>query len=449
MKSLDFFKPALATTLGVVLAWLPSIRPAEAGYTVTLQQVGPNVVATGSGVIDLTGLSIIGKPIFTMTDIEPASGGIFTGTSALADVYQGNVSGPMSFGNRGDAFYTLIASGDMVGMYAVSGNVVVVPTGYVSGDALSNTAAWSAQTFATLGVTPGTYVWNWGTGGNQNFTLQIGPATPTPTPRPASQAQLLNLSTRMDVKTGDNVLIGGFIVTGNAAKKVIVRAIGPSLAPALAGVLADPVLELHAANGDLITSNDNWKDTQQIEIEATGIPPQNDLESAIVATLDPNAYTAILSGKNTTSGLALVELYDLDQAADAQLANVSTRGLIETGGNVMIGGLILGNGAGTTNLVIRGLGPSLPLTGTPADSTLLADPTLELHDANGALVQSNDNWMDNSAADQWELTTNKLAPTNDLESAMIVTLPTDAFTAIVAGKDGAVGVGLVEVYRIP
>ena len=447
MKASDFFKPALATTLGVVLAWLPSVPPAKAGYTVTLQQVGPNVVATGSGVIDLTGLSIIGKPIFTMTDIEPANGGIFTGTGALADVYQGNVSGPMSFGWQ-EAMYTQIASGDMVGMYAVVGNVVVVPTGYVSGSALSNTAAWS-QTFATLGVTPGTYVWTWGPGANQNFTLQIGPVTPTPTPRPASDAQLLNLSTRMDVKTGDNVLIGGFIVTGNAAKKVIVRAIGPSLAPALDGALADPVLELHAANGDLITSNDNWKDTQQSEIEATGIPPQNDLESAIVATLDPDAYTAILSGKNTTSGLALVEVYDLDQAADAQLANVSTRGLIETGGNVMIGGLILGNGAGTTNVVIRGLGPSLPLTGSPDDPTLLADPTLELRDANGALVQGNDNWMDNSAADQWELTTNKLAPTNDLESAMIVTLPTDAFTAIVAGKDGATGVGLVEVYRIP
>ena len=266
---------------------------------------------------------------------------------------------------------------------------------------------------------------------------------PTPTPRPASQAQLLNLSTRMDVKTGNNVLIGGFIVTGNVAKKVILRAIGPSLAPAVAGVLADPVLELHAANGDLITTNDNWKDTQQTEIEATGIPPQNDFESAIVATLDPNAYTVIVSGKGGTSGIGLVEGYDLDQPADAQLANISTRGFVEAGSNVMIGGFILGNGAGTTNVVIRGLGPSLPVAGT------LADPTLELHDVNGALVQSNDNWMDNSAADQAELMANQLAPTNDLESAMIMTLPTSAFTAIVAGKDGATGVGLVEAYRLP
>jgi len=154
VKSLEFFKSTLATTLAILLTWLLSVRPAQAGHTVTLQKVGPDVVATGSGAIDLTGLSITHHGDATETDIEPANGGIFTGTTAFADLYQGNVSGPTSFGS-GEAFFTNIASGDMVGIYAVLGNIVVVPTGYVSGNALSDTATWSGRTFATLGVTPG------------------------------------------------------------------------------------------------------------------------------------------------------------------------------------------------------------------------------------------------------------------------------------------------------
>ena len=267
----------------------------------------------------------------------------------------------------------------------------------------------------------------------------IGIVVVSPTPRPPSQEQLLNISTRMDLKTGANVLIGGFIVTGNEAKKVIFRAIGPSLNPGVVGALADPVLELHASDGSLITSNDNWKDTQQTDIEATGIPPQNDLESAIVATLDPGAYTAIVSGKNATSGIGLVEIYDLDQLADAQLANVSTRGFVETGSNVMIGGFILGNGSGTTNLLIRAIGPSM-------GPSMLEDPVLDLHDSNGDIVMSNDNWEDTLLA---EIEATGLPPINTSESAMVVTIPTGAYTAIVMDKNGGTGVGLVEVYRLP
>ena len=458
MKSLKFFKSTLATTLAIALGWLLCVRSAQAGYTVTLQRVGPNVVATGSGAIDLTGLSV-SQSFFQDPEIKPF-GHILVGpafiatgpTSSSVHPYFGVITGPASFGSSANFTLASSGSGDMVGISArpdlPSQSFITVPTGYVSGTALSGSATYSGTTLADLGVTPGTYLWTWGTTANQNFTLTIPPAAPTPpstpTPRPASQAQLLNLSARMDVKTGDNVLIGGFIVSGNVAKKVILRAIGPSLTQFdILGALADPVLELHAANGDLITTNDNWKDTQQTEIEATGVPPHNDLESAVVATLDPGAYTTIVSGKGGSSGIGLVECYDLDQAADAQLANVSARGFVEAGSNVMIGGFILGNGTGTTNVVIRGLGPSLPIAGT------LADPTLELHDANGVLVQSNDNWTDNSAADQAELTANQLAPTDDLESAMIVTLPTEAFTAILAGKNGTTGVALVEVYRLP
>ena len=269
--------------------------------------------------------------------------------------------------------------------------------------------------------------------------------TPTPTPPPtATPAQPLNISTRLQVRTGDQVLIGGFIITGNDPKEVILRAIGPSLAAfGISDPLADPVLELHGSDGSLITMNDNWKDTQQSEIEASGFQPQNDLESAIIATLDPGTYTAIVSGKNDTTGVGLVEAYDLDAAADSQLANISTRGFVETDANVMIGGFILGGAAGNANVLIRALGPSLtPLGVTGA----LADPTLELHDGNGDIIRSDDNWKDSQ---QSEIEATKLQPGNDLESAIFETLAPGAYTSIVAGKDGLTGVALVEVYRLP
>jgi hypothetical protein len=207
--------------------------------------------------------------------------------------------------------------------------------------------------------------------------------------------------------------------------------------------LADPFLELHGADGALITTNDNWKDPAQADIQATGFAPSNDLESALVRTLDPGSYTVVLSGKNGTTGVALVEAYDLDAAADSQLVNISTRGFVETDANVMIGGFILGGGTGNADVVIRALGPSLtPLGVTGA----LADPTLELHDANGAIIGSDDNWKESQ---QSEIEATKLEPQNDLESAMFETLAPGAYTAIIAGKGGLTGVALVEVYLLP
>ena len=248
----------------------------------------------------------------------------------------------------------------------------------------------------------------------------------------------------MRVQTGDNVLIGGFIVTGTEPKRVLLRAIGPSLAQqGVADVLDDPELELHASDGSVITSNDDWKSTQQGDIEATGAAPTDDRESAILVTLTPDNYTAIVTGKNGASGVGLVEGYDLDLTADSQLANISTRGFVETGNNVMIGGFILGTGTGTTNVLIRAIGPSL--TGQGVNGAL-ADPTLEIHDQDGALVASNDNWRDSQ---QDEIEATGIPPTNDLESAIFTTLPAAATTAIVAGKNGQTGVALVEVYRFP
>lgn len=260
---------------------------------------------------------------------------------------------------------------------------------------------------------------------------------------PESPAALLNISTRLRVQAGDNVMIGGFIITGNVPKKVIIRAIGPSLTQAgIADVLQDPVLELRAADGSLISSNDNWKDSQADEIQASGVAPKNDLECAIVKTLDPGSYTAIVSGKNQGVGVGLVELYDLAEAADARLANISTRGLVQTDTNVMIGGFILGHGGGAARIVVRAIGPSLRQA---AVSGALADPTLELHDSNGALVRSNDNWKD---PEEWQLQATGIAPNDDAEAAIMATLAPAPYTAIVAGKSGSTGIALVEFFNL-
>ncbi len=264
------------------------------------------------------------------------------------------------------------------------------------------------------------------------------PPTPTPPPGPA---QLLNISTRLNVQTGENVSIAGFIITGNATKQVIVRGRGPSLS-GLIPILNDPMLELHAADGSLITSNNNWKDTQQTAIENSGFAPTNDMESAIIANLAPASYTVVLSGRNATSGIGLVELYDLEAASDSKLANISTRGFVQSGDDVMIGGFIFGNGSDSERVIIRAIGPSLP-----GIVNVLADPTLSLHDANGTLLMSDDNWQDNPSQAALILASG-LPPQNDLESAIVTTLPPGAYTAIVSGKDGGTGVALAEVFHL-
>jgi cytochrome c peroxidase len=276
-------------------------------------------------------------------------------------------------------------------------------------------------------------------------------ATPTPTPEPSStptptppSAQSLNISTRLGVGTGDNATIGGFIITGNASKPILIRALGPSLSNlGLTGLLLDPVLELRGANGGLLFQNDNWKDDQRSLIEGTPYQPGDDREAVIVASLPPAAYTAVLTGKNQTTGLGLLEIYDTDQAVDSQLANISTRGFVGAQDNVMIGGFILG-GNNSTPVAIRGLGPSLSQFGL---GNLLADPTLELHDANGATLIANDNWTDDPTSAAL-LSANGLAPTNANESAIFTSLPAGQFTAILAGKNGGAGLGIIEVYNL-
>jgi hypothetical protein len=270
--------------------------------------------------------------------------------------------------------------------------------------------------------------------------------------------QALNIATRLLVQQNDNILIGGFIVTGSAPKKIIVRGIGPSLkingAP-LSGRLGDPFLELHDQGAGLtLETNDNWKindqtgQSQQATVEATTIAPADDLESAIVRTLTPGPYTAVLRGVNNSTGIGVVEVYDLDQAADSEMANISTRGFVDTGDNVIIGGFILGNSSQESNILVRGIGPSLGAVGI---INALANPTLELRNGNGTLLASNDDWKVNDQTQQSqesEIRATTIAPSNDFESAILTTLSPGNYTAVLAGKNSGVGVAVVEVYNL-
>jgi len=249
----------------------------------------------------------------------------------------------------------------------------------------------------------------------------------------------------MRVQTGSNVGIGGFIIAGNAPKRVIVRAIGPSLTHfGVPNVLPDPVLELHGPGAFVTITNNNWRDTQEAEIQATGIPPTDDLESAIVTTLAPGAYTAIERGNGGTSGVGLIEIYDLNQAADSKLANLSTRAFVSTGDDIVIAGFLLSDNVTTDRIVVRGIGPSLAPAIFPANA-VLADPTLELRDSNGTLLIANNDWQDNPVQAA-ELIAAGLAPTNALESGIAATLPPGLYTALLAGINNGTGIGVVEIY---
>jgi len=229
------------------------------------------------------------------------------------------------------------------------------------------------------------------------------------------------------------------------SQKVVLRGLGPSLTRFnLTGLLQDPVIELRQADGSLLLANDNWKDTQRAQIEGSIYQPTDDRESVIVANLQPAAYTVTLSGKNQTAGIGTVEVYDNDAEADAELANISTRAFVQTGDNIVIGGFMLGFGSGNVQVAVRALGPSLTQFGL---SNVLADPTLELRDSNGATLASNDDWQ-SDAVSAAQLTAHGLALPNSKESGIFTSLPPGAFTALLAGKNGGIGIGVVEIYNL-
>jgi hypothetical protein len=275
-------------------------------------------------------------------------------------------------------------------------------------------------------------------------------------------AILGNISTRAFVQTGDNVMIGGFIVQGPATKRVIVRAIGPELTRyGVPNPLFNPTLELHDGTGALIASNDNWPTTiiggiitsnQFREIQASGHAPRDGRESAIIADLPPGNYTAIVRGVNDTTGVALVEAYDLSPEANSTLGNISTRSFVQTGDNVMIGGFIV-QGARPKRVIVRGIGPELaaPPFNIP---NALGNPTLELHNATGSLIASNDNWWQTiiggtiTSDQRGEIRNSGYAPTDGREPAIIAELPPGNYTAILRGVNNTTGVALVEVYDL-
>ena len=298
----------------------------------------------------------------------------------------------------------------------------------------------NARTGLRINTSDGTGSFLVSANGNNVVLSDFGP--------PLAPAQLLNISTRTRVLNDLNVLIGGFIVTGSDPKKVIVRGIGPSLTNrGVTDPLPNPTLELRSSgsgSGSIFVTNDDWKDSQQTEIEDTGIPPSNNLESAIVATLPANntAYTVVMSGKGGSTGVGLIEIYDLNPSANSRLANLSSRGFVGTGEDVMIGGVIIGpSPTNPTTVLVRGLGPQLTNSGIPG---ALSDPILELHDPNGNLIAENDNWRDTQeAAIQFSI-----PPSDNRESAILVSLAPGNYTAIVRGANNSTGTALVEVYDL-
>jgi plastocyanin/uncharacterized protein YggT (Ycf19 family) len=297
-------------------------------------------------------------------------------------------------------------------------------------------------------------------------TVMVVNASPTPNPTPTPSATppttsiLGNISTRSFVQTVDNVMIGGFIVQGTQPKRVIIRAIGPELTQfGVPNVLANPTLELHNGAGALIAFNDNWQTTtiggiitndQVQQILNSGRAPLDTRESAIIANLPAGNYTAIVRGLSNTTGVALVEVYDLSPNANSILGNISTRSFVQTDDNVMIGGFIV-QGSQPKMVIIRAIGPELTQFGVP---NVLANPTLELHNGTGALIAFNDNWQTTTIGgiitnDQVQQILNSgRAPLDTRESAIIANLPAGNYTAIVRGVSSTTGVALVEVYDL-
>jgi hypothetical protein len=413
VRLMNGFTPTVGQTYRIVNAGSFSggfssiTQPSQAGISVSNDAGGVTVTITSV----VAGAPVISSP----TTVAATQGQAFS--------YQITATNnPTSFGamNLPDGLTVNQTNGLISGTPTKAGNYIAPMA--------ANNAAGSGQADLVIGVSP--------------------PAVPKP-------SQLLNISTRMRVLTGDNVLIGGFIITGTEPKKVILRGIGPSLnvnGTPIPGRLTDPTLELHLPDGTVI-ANDNWKinaqtgQSQEADIRATTIPPPDDLESAIIATLPPGNYSAVLAGKNQTSGIGVVEVYDLAQAADSQLANISSRGFVDTDDNVMIGGFIVGGGTGGGNahVIVRALGPSVPVPNT------LGDPTLDLYDASGTIITSNDNWKTrpDGTSQQAVIEATTIPPANDLESALVARLPPGNYTAIVRGKNNTTGVGLVEVYELP
>lgn len=339
-----------------------------------------------------------------------SGGGIFLSDSGVWKLAGLNysVDGPFYTSPGGDGFLATLF--DMRSLYGINGILITgnapVPSGFYA-SRISSKLAWIQSI--------------------------IGPG-------------LFNISARAQVGTGDQVCIAGLIIQGSAAKtkRILVRGIGPSLQAGgvpLAATLMDPEIELHNFAGTTILANDDWRSSQQAEILSTGLAPSNNKEAALIAVLPPGEYTVILRGVGGTTGIGLIEVYDLDGSVDPDLGNLSARADVETGDSILIGGLIIHSAL--DQVLLRALGPELANSGLTG---VLSDPVMELHDSNGALLVSNDNWRDasNSAAIQ----ATGLAPTDDRESAILTTPAPGNYTALVRGAGNATGTALLEAYLL-
>jgi uncharacterized repeat protein (TIGR01451 family) len=397
----------------------------SSGATVTVVAAIPTLTTQASGSV------MLGGSIFDTATFSGSQSGTGTIDFVAYGPDDSSCNGNPAFTSevdvRGDGQY---GSGPFTPVAAGTYRFIASYSGDFNNKAVANACNDASEAVVVIGPTP------------TPTATATATATPTATPPPS---QTTNLSTRVRTETGDKVMIGGFIITGNVPKAVVLRGLGPSLSRfGLTDLLQDPVLELRGASGNIIFQNDNWKDTQRNQIEGTPFQPTDDRESVIVTTLPPAAYTMILAGKNQSTGIGAVEVYDNNSAVDSQLGNLSTRGFVQTQDKVMIGGFTLGVTNNPARIAVRGLGPSLAQSGL---SNVLVDPTLELRDANGALLIANDDWQSDPVS-AGQLTANGLALPNPKEAGIFTLLPGGQFTAVLAGKNGGVGIGLVEIYNL-
>jgi galactose oxidase-like protein len=395
------------------------LRTARSGHTATLLGNGKVLVVGG-----------LGSAGATAELYDPVSGTWSpTGSLALARydhtaivLPNGNVLVTGGFGNSNNGLVSAELYNVATGTWTLTGNLVT-GRGYQTATLVAD-----GNVVIAGGAASGTYA----------------PVRLASAELYITQPLLFNISTRLSIQSGDYAMIGGVIVTGPESKTIIVRGLGPSLP--IPGALADPVIEVYGSAGQLLAVNDNWRDgTYAAQVAAT-LPPSNDLESALWGSLPPGAYTFVVRGKNDTTGIGLFEAYDLDENANSQLANISTRGLVATGNDVLIGGVIVGSGSGGSNarVLLRAMGPSVPVAGA------LTDPTLELHDGSGTTIDFNDNWKlrPDGSSQQAEIEGTGIPPTNDREAALLETLSPGNYTAILRGKNGEIGIGLVEAYNL-
>ena len=448
---MPFVDDASAGTLTVVSG--PAYHPPAAfrDSTVKAESLRPETVRiSGDTIVTPTPSS---TPAIVIGGTFAASGGDRT-SAAYSFVIDSNVSFPVQYQlNVGTSApgqsFNISAQGTVLpglnqyrGVFQASSTFALGPAGGFSASLRFISGAGAAQSAVTPdaaapstpdAAAPGTLVVS-----IQQYDIQLAPAAATTIPT----SQLLNISTRLGVRTGEDVLIGGFIVQGDVPKRVMIRGLGPSLAAAnVTGALQDPLLQLN----DGMLTNDDWKvGAQRAEIEQTGIAPNNDREAAIIATLSPGPHTAVLRGKDNTTGVGLIEVYDLAGGANARLANISSRGFVQTGNDVMIGGFILGPATNTSStVVVRAIGPSLSASGVQSP---LQNPTLDLRDAEGTLIASNDDWEQGS--DSATIKQRGLAPNNPVESAVLAIPAPGNYTAVVSGVNNGTGVGSVEVYQL-